>query len=79
MKKSVCACFDRSVVNKQIFFFHCVGIKLSQEIQATCGPTLKEFKAKLVEDEGVKAKIAALKKEVEVFAVQFPLPGFDNW
>lgn len=40
---------------------------------------MKEFKAKLAEDESVKAKISGLQKQVEEFAVQFPLPGFDNW
>jgi len=55
------------------------GIKLSKEIHASCGPTLKEFKTKLVEDADVKAKLAALKLQVEEFALQFPLPGFDNW
>lgn len=55
------------------------GIKLTKDIQGNCGPTLKEFKAKLAEDESVKAKISGLKKQVEEFAIQFPLPGFDNW
>ncbi|WAQ96686.1 GLYC-like protein [Mya arenaria] len=55
------------------------GIQLAKEIQDSCGPTLKEFKAKLAEDEAVKGKIAALRSEVEQFAVAFPLPGFDNW
>lgn len=55
------------------------GVQLTKEIQADCGPTLKEFKAKLTDDEKVKSKIGSLKKEVEEFAVGFPLPGFDNW
>jgi len=52
---------------------------LTIEIQTSCGPTLKEFKAKLAEDETVKAKISALREEVEAFASKFTMPGFDEW
>ena len=55
------------------------GIMLSIELQQNCGPTLKEFKAKLVSDEDAKAKIQTLRTEVENFAVKFPLPGFEDW
>ena len=48
-------------------------------MNASCGPLLKEFKAKVEEDEGVRAKIKDLKERVEKFAVTFPLPGFDDW
>jgi len=51
------------------------GITLTLEIQASCGPTIKDFKAKLAEDAGFKEKIAALRNEVEEFASSFPLPG----
>ncbi|XP_052263047.1 serine hydroxymethyltransferase-like [Dreissena polymorpha] len=64
---------------KKIVDFLDKGIKLSKEIQSNCGPTIKEFKTKLEEDEAVRAQISALKAEVEAFAVQFPLPGFDSW
>lgn len=62
-----------------IVYSSSTGIQLTKEIQANCGPTLKEFKAKLTDDDCVKSKIASLKKEVEEFAVRFPLPGFDSW
>jgi glycine hydroxymethyltransferase len=55
------------------------GIRLSIEIQQQCGPTLKEFKAKIAEDEAIKQKIKTLRDEVEAFAVTFPMPGFDDW
>lgn len=51
------------------------GVSLTLEIQADCGPTIREFKAKLAEDPAIKEKIAALRKEVETFAAAFPLPG----
>lgn len=52
---------------------------MTVDIGKDCGPSLKEFKAKIAENTEVKAKITSLKKEVEEFAMQFPLPGFDNW
>ncbi|KAK3091780.1 hypothetical protein FSP39_022568 [Pinctada imbricata] len=55
------------------------GLVITKEAMQGCGPTLKEFKAKLVEDEAIKSKIAALRTEVENFAVKFPMPGFDDW
>lgn len=44
-----------------------------------CGPLLKDFKAKLEEDQAIKTKINNLRTEVEKFALQFPMPGIDNW
>ena len=51
------------------------GVQLTLEVQKDCGPTVREFKAKVDSDEGVKAKVTALRQEVETFALQFPLPG----
>lgn len=55
------------------------AIELTKEVNANCGPLLKEFKAKVEEDEGVRAKIKDLKQRVENFAIGFPMPGFDDW
>ena len=55
------------------------GIQLSIEFAKGCGPTLKEFKAKIAEDEECKQKIAALREQVENFAEKYPLPGFEDW
>lgn len=63
----------------QVVNFLDKGIQLSKAIQETCGPTMKEFQAKLADDEDVKSKIASLKQEVEEFALRYPLPGYDNW
>jgi glycine hydroxymethyltransferase len=55
------------------------GIQLTVEIQSGCPTnTLKDFKAKLEEDEEVKVKLAALRADVEEFASRFPMPGFDD-
>jgi len=62
---------------KVVEFIH-KGITLTLEVQQSCGPTLREFKVKLQEQE-VQDKIAVLRKEVEDFAVDFPMPGFENW
>ena len=62
-----------------VFLLFLPGIMLAKEIQDGCGPTLKEFKARMVEDEGIKSRITTLKSQVEEFADRFPLPGFDNW
>ena len=61
------------------FFFFTIGILLTSETNAQSGPTLREFKAKVNEDEQVRAKLAALKTKVGEFASKFPMPGFDDW
>ncbi|XP_013381162.1 serine hydroxymethyltransferase, cytosolic-like [Lingula anatina] len=58
-------------------FIH-LGIQLTTEIQSQCGPTLREFKAKLAEDPAVHEKIKALREQVEAFALTFPMPGHDD-
>lgn len=55
------------------------GIKLALEIHQSCGPTLREFKTKVNEDPEVRTKLNELKQEVEKFATQFPMPGFEAW
>ena len=59
--------------------FLCAGIQLTSEVNANCGPLLREFKAKVNEDEEVRAKIADLKAKVSEFACKYPMPGFDDW
>ncbi|XP_013385211.1 serine hydroxymethyltransferase, mitochondrial [Lingula anatina] len=39
---------------------------------------LKDYKAFLLEDDAIQGKIKSLKKEVEEFAGQFPMPGFSE-
>lgn len=40
---------------------------------------LKDFKEFLENDEDIKQKMADLKKEVNDFALQFPMPGFGEY
>jgi len=47
-------------------------------VQQQAGPTLREFKAKLNEDEEIMKKIASVRAEVEAFALRFPMPGRDD-
>lgn len=70
--------FKEQDFEKVVDFIH-RGILLTLEIQVSCGPTLREFKAKLAEDESIKAKVHALREEVETFAAQYVMPGFDEW
>ncbi|KAJ8319196.1 hypothetical protein KUTeg_004287 [Tegillarca granosa] len=55
------------------------AIKITSEIVANCGPTLKEFNTKLETDAGIIEKVKTLKSDVENFAVKFPMPGIDGW
>lgn len=59
---------------EQVAHFIDEGFKLALEIsKSASGTTLKDFKEKM-HDESVKTKVAALKKQVEEFARQFPMP-----
>ncbi len=54
------------------------GFKLAVEINKSAkGVTLKDFKERM-HDEDVKAKLAALREQVEEFASQFPMPGLED-
>ena len=55
------------------------GFKLAIEInKAASGPLLKDFLAKMNSDE-YKAKLKELRENVENFAVNFPMPGLDEY
>ncbi|XP_050391751.1 serine hydroxymethyltransferase, cytosolic [Patella vulgata] len=62
---------------KVVDFFH-QAIVLAGEVNASCGPLLKDFKAKL-QDPSVQSRIEQLQKSVESFALNFPMPGYDEW
>ncbi|KYN33402.1 Serine hydroxymethyltransferase [Trachymyrmex septentrionalis] len=55
------------------------GLKLSKEVTAISGPKLVDFKRVLSTDENIKTKIADLKKEVEIFSMQFSIPGYETY
>ena len=57
-------------------FFH-RAIEISTEVKQKT-TKLKDYKDYLEKNEDIKAKMAALKTEVNQFAIQFPMPGFDD-
>jgi len=58
---------------EQIGVFMDRTMKIALKLQAKSGPKLKDFIASLAGDE----EIAALKKDINTFAITFPMPGFD--
>lgn len=57
-------------------FFH-RAIEISSEVKQKTSK-LKDYKEFLENDEAIKEKMATLKKEVNEFATQFPMPGFED-
>ncbi|CAL7940803.1 unnamed protein product [Xylocopa violacea] len=55
------------------------GLLLSKEISNISGPKLVDYRRVLSTDDSVKAKVAALKEEVETFSRQFRIPGFKEY
>lgn len=58
---------------EQIAVFMDKAVKIALKIQEQSGPKLKDFVALLENNEEIKA----LRKEVNEFAITFPMPGFD--
>lgn len=58
---------------RQVADFLHEAVEISLAIQATSGKKLKDFEDAVKGD----AKVAALKKKVQAFITQFPMPGFD--
>ena len=48
------------------------------KIAASKTKTIKEYNQFIATDEDINAKCEALKAEVQAFALQFPMPGFEN-
>lgn len=55
------------------------GLKLSLEVSAKSGPKLVDYKSFLTKDPEIKAKVAALREEVEKYSRQFSMPGFKDY
>ncbi len=57
-------------------FFH-RAIQIASEVKQKTSK-LKDYKDYLESNEEIKAKMVALKSEVNKFALQFPMPGFED-
>lgn len=53
------------------------GLQLALEISAISGPKLVDFKRVLLENPQINAKVLQLRSEIESFALDFPMPGYD--
>lgn len=53
------------------------GLQLALEVSAISGPKLVDFKRVLIEDSNVSTKVVQLRTEVESFALNFPMPGYE--
>jgi glycine hydroxymethyltransferase len=54
------------------------AFKLAIEVQNISGPKLVDWRKELETNETIQKSIAALRTEVEEFAVKFPLPGRED-
>lgn len=54
------------------------GLTFALEVKASCGPALKDFKAKLDTDPECQRKLKELRDQVENFALQFFMPGYEK-
>uniref|UniRef100_A0AAG5DWS8 Serine hydroxymethyltransferase n=1 Tax=Anopheles atroparvus TaxID=41427 RepID=A0AAG5DWS8_ANOAO len=64
---------------QQVVNFIDRGLQLSKEITNVSGSKLVDFKRIIHEDAAINAKVQALRKEVELYSEQFPLPGYDEF
>ncbi|XP_076762181.1 serine hydroxymethyl transferase [Xylocopa sonorina] len=65
-------------MDKVVDFIH-RGLLLSKEVSSISGPKLVNYKRVLSTDDSIRAKVAALKEEVETFSRQFSIPGFKEY
>ncbi|KAG8188573.1 hypothetical protein JTE90_007179 [Oedothorax gibbosus] len=55
------------------------GLQLALDVKSKSGPLLKDFKSKLAEDPEFQQRVKELRNNVENFASQFPLPGYEEY
>ncbi|XP_037964887.2 serine hydroxymethyltransferase isoform X1 [Plutella xylostella] len=55
------------------------ALVLAREASDRCGPRLADFNKELQENPDLRARLAALRDEVEAYSRQFPLPGYDTY
>uniref|UniRef100_A0A7M4YJQ3 Serine hydroxymethyltransferase n=1 Tax=Anopheles funestus TaxID=62324 RepID=A0A7M4YJQ3_ANOFN len=64
---------------QQVVEFIDRGLRLSKEVANVSGPKLVDFKRVIHEDVTFSAKVQSLRKEVELYSEQFPLPGYEEF
>ncbi|XP_035896168.1 serine hydroxymethyltransferase, cytosolic isoform X1 [Anopheles stephensi] len=64
---------------QQVVDFIDRGLRLSKDIATVSGPKLVDFKRVIHEDATFSAKVQSLRKEVEQYSEQFPLPGYEDF
>ncbi|XP_050068576.1 serine hydroxymethyltransferase isoform X2 [Anopheles maculipalpis] len=64
---------------QQVVDFIDRGLRLSKDIANVSGPKLVDFKRVIHEDATFSAKVQSLRKEVEQYSEQFPLPGYEDF
>ncbi|XP_049291997.1 serine hydroxymethyltransferase isoform X1 [Anopheles funestus] len=64
---------------QQVVEFIDRGLRLSKEVANVSGPKLVDFKRVIHEDATFSAKVQSLRKEVELYSEQFPLPGYEEF
>jgi len=64
---------------EQVVEFIHQGIQLAIDVKEKSGPTLKEFNATFNNDQVFHERMFELRKQVETFAIQFPMPGYDEY
>lgn len=55
------------------------ALTLAKEVSEISGPKLVDFKKALEENAGIKAKIDALRNEIQTYSEKFPMPGYQDY
>lgn len=63
-------------IRKVVQFIH-QGLQLALQVSAISGPKLVDFKRVISEDKNIHGEILKLQAEIENFALDFPMPGYD--
>ena len=54
------------------------AVEITKKLKEQTGPKLKDFKALLADGQPIPDDIAALRADVETFAMEFPTIGFER-
>ncbi|KAK9508746.1 hypothetical protein O3M35_006229 [Rhynocoris fuscipes] len=70
--------FKEAEIDKVVSFIHS-AVNIALEAQKISGPKLVDFKKVVTTDPTITGSVKALRKEVELFAEQFPIPGYPDY